>query len=201
MVTFRDNYVTLFLLPLLKLNNAWLQKRIKGHRRLINGYMYLDNEDTEHFKQDHISMIIQTYQSEDFSEEENKLLVHPDLVSYYDICHTKYSVFVFNMSRYDDYYKFLEGKYSEFSNWAKQLIIEKSIGEMDDVVLAKAILEKSETLKPLVSEKYGVEIDVLKDCELGPIWSSATEKNILTQELFNKLDKSGKVNLNHRHTT
>lgn len=193
MITFRDNYVSLFLVPLLKLNNDWLKTKIKGHRRLLNGYLSLEN--VEGFKTDHLSLIIQNYQSVDFTQEENKMLIHPDLVSYYDICDTKFSIFVFNMSRYEDYYKFLEGKYSEFSEWAKQLIIEKPVGDMEDVVLAKAILEKSPTLKATIANKFEVEIESLDNCELGPIWSQATEKNILTSEQFQLLEKCGKLNL------
>ena len=71
MVTFRDNYVTLFLVPLLKLNNDWLKQRNKKHRRLVNGYLYL--EEVNGFKEDHLSLIINNYQSTDFTEEENKL--------------------------------------------------------------------------------------------------------------------------------
>jgi hypothetical protein len=191
MITLLDNYCNMFLTPLLKLNKDWLKKEIKGHRRLVNSY--IKHEGLGAYEEDCLSVVIHNYQTTDFKEEEDKILLHPDVIGYYDIADTKYGVIVFNMTRYPDYYLFLEGSYSKFSDWAKQLIIEKYVCREPEMVSAKAILDKSDSLKKLIAERFAVEPDTLD--ELGSIWNQATQSNILTKEIMLELENSGKIKI------
>jgi hypothetical protein len=177
-----DNLCTLFLLPLLGIPKEVIRSKNGRERRIVNCFMY--DEDIEAYRENHLFVVHTNWQDKQFLDWENKLFGQEHCIEGYDILDTKIGIKVFNMEPYDDYYKFLEGKYSQYSSWGKNRIIEHGIASN---IIPKMVVEKSSTLKKQLSEKYGVAEDLFDEC--APLWDSAEISNVLNASVVEHLKK------------
>jgi hypothetical protein len=175
-MTMKDNLATTFLLPLLGMSPKIISASTpKGQRRIINCYLYDDS--LEAYKKDHLLVLHSNYQDAKFNEWENLLIGQEHCIDSYDILDTNFSVKVFNMTPYEDYYTFLEGKYSQFSDWGQGRVINAPINSTASNV-AQSIITKSEALKKALADKYNItDLSVFEEC--APIWDQANVPNIL----------------------
>jgi hypothetical protein len=191
----KDNLCTMLLFPLLKLNTKWLSLYNKNKRRLVNCYIEWEGNIED---KGNLLLLINNFQSVDFLRETDALECHPLCRGVYSVLDSKYSIYVFNMESFDDYWKFIEGKYSTYTDWSYNLCVENSISK-NTGISAKSILDKSEALRKNIEILYGVTLS--EENELAPLYNSSMLKNIITKDLLNYLDslvrpKSIRINEN-----
>jgi hypothetical protein len=195
-ILLKPNLCTALLLPLLRLNNSWLKKEFKGAPRLVNCYVKWENniEDLGN-----LIVVINTFQSTDYLQEIAELEYHSRCKGRYDIEGTDstYTALIFDMEDVGEYDLFIEGKYSEFSDWAQQLCIEKGLHTGVSTLVAKPILEKSDSLREYLEKDWGLTPGALIGAELAPLYDQATLGNILTRDIEIALsvnaNKKGKI--------
>ncbi len=195
-ILLKPNLATALLLPLLRLNNNWLKKDYKGAPRLVNCYVLWENniEDLGN-----LIVVINNYQSPEYLTEIAEIEYHSRCRGRYDIDGTDstYTAFVFDMCDIEEYQLFIDGKYSEFSEWATQLCIEKGLHTGVSTLIAKPILEKSESLREYLEKDFKLTPGTLIGAELAPLYNQASLSNILTRDieilLSKNANKKGKI--------
>jgi len=175
------NLTTSFALPLL----GWKKSSYEPY--LINAY--IRHEEIEHFRTDHLFVLLKESTEERFKKLEEVLIRHKSHISYYALDEAEeYAMHVFKFvpEVLPDYRLFIEGKYSKISKGA-QALIKKSSKEGGTV---HNILNRSNSLKNYQEKRMGIKLD--KDAE---VWSSILDPNkidkeVFTNELFEKIKSS-----------
>ena len=168
----KDNLATRFLLPLLGMPKDVIRATVKSKRRIINCYLYDDS--IERYNENCLFIVHSNYQDLAFKQWDDKLIGQEHCIDAYDLYEGQIGVKIFNMEPYEDYFTFLEGKYSQYSDWGKNRVTEFGV---DSGLVAKQIIEKSESLKNNLVEKFNITEDVLT--EYAPIWNSAEISNVI----------------------
>jgi len=195
------NLCTRFLLPLLQLDNLWLCKSTKNRRRLVNCFITTDIGDNELQKEDRLYLLIQSHDfDKDYDVKLDKITSHPLCCSLWEL-DLEYTLIAFNMSVVDDYYKFINGKYSEYSEKGQRLCIGSPFSNAyinkSVIPIVQHIFNKKEERKQYISELFKIPVTELNDCELAPIYSSPSEEigtNILNNYILDKLNIKITVN-------
>ena len=185
---------TTFLFPLLGIP-VLLFKTKKGSR-LVN--CFLNDVKISKYKENCVFVVVDNFQDVDFVKFEKELEAHSNFQTAYDILDGKYSVKVFKVldEFAGDYSKFLDGKYSKFSEAAKDKVINSNFkGEnfLNHIFTkspeARKILEESLGLElPTQAEVYGiysVEKEVLNVKTLKMLTAKSKKKKIIPYEEFN----------------
>jgi hypothetical protein len=181
-----NNLSTLFLLPLLKLNNSWLRSFNK-RKRLVNAYIQTDL--FEDYNEDHLLLVISNYQSMDFKEQYDALISNQHCEGEYSLLQDNYLMLIYNMSSFDDYYKFLEGRYSEYSDWAKNICMTAGY----DNISVQHVVNKELERKAVIAQMFNMTNEELGDAELAPIWSEGSVSNIFTKQIMEQLPYNKKL--------
>jgi hypothetical protein len=177
----KDNLATRFLLPLLGMPKEVIRDTVKSKRRIINCFLF--DENVEAYKENHLFVVHKNFQDVNFNSWDAKLIGQEHCVDAYDILDGQIGIKVFTMEPYEDYFKFLQGKYSQYSDWGKNRVTEFGV---DSGLIAKQIIEKSDSLKKVLAEKYEVDVSVF-DQECAPIWNSAEISNIIDESTMEYL--------------
>lgn len=181
-----------FVLPLLQLDNKKLRQNIKGHKlyipRMIGSWIKTDFSND--FDDDKLLVIINNIQTPDYLQLYDSLISNPHCEGEFDYYNTAYSLLVYNMSSFDDYYKFKNGKYSEYSDWAKNLCLNAGYDE----ITVQHIFNKEEKRKEFLEKELQLEKGTLNDKELASKWDSdLSNTNILNNEIINNLKRNEKL--------
>ena len=195
------NLCTRFLLPLLQLDNSWFCKSTKNRRRLVNCFITTDIGDSELQKKDRLYVLIQTHDFEkDFDVKLDKITSHPLCCGLWEL-DLEYTLIAFEMSIVNDYYKFIEGRYSEYSEKGQMLCIDSPFSSAyinkSVIPIVQHIFNKQEERKIYISELFKISKAELYDCELAPIYTSPSEEigtNILNTFILDKLNIKITVN-------
>lgn len=113
-----------------------------------------------------------SFKNPEFTHYEHRLTNNELFIKSIDIGNKVLYIFKFPKEYLPEYYKFYEGKYSEFGEDAKTLIL-KFWGEVHSsnsnaisfLIKIKQILYKEEKLRQIIEKELKVKID--KDAELG----------------------------------
>jgi hypothetical protein len=189
------NLCSRFLLPLLQLNNIWLSKSTKKRRRLVNCFITTEIDDSEFRKEDRLYMLIQTHDYErDYEKEFDKIITNQYCCGVWEL-DMEYTLIAFNMSYIEDYYKFIEGKYSEYSEKGKYLCINSPFScillEGNLVPVVQHIFNKQDERKQYIASLFSIPLHKLENCELAPVYYSTTEPigtNILNKYILDILN-------------
>jgi hypothetical protein len=179
------NLCTKLLLPLLKLDNKWLDRVNNKKRRLVNCYI---NWPGKFELENNLLVIINNFQSTDFNEKTDEMECHPLCSGTFDIFSndSTYTVYIYLMDSFEDYFKFIDGKYSEYSDSSYNLCVEKGINTFERTQV-KHVLDKSDALRKVIEEKYNLSQGQLIDTELAPLWNQSEIKNYVDQSLIDCL--------------
>lgn len=166
------NLTTSFALPLLGWNRSVFQPY------LINAY--IRHEGVPHFQQDHLFVLLKWSADERFEKLTEVLCKHPTHISLYEpddkgefVMH----VFKIRDELLIDYNKFLNGKYSQMSDAAKELII----GSAKVGGVTSQILKRDKRLREVQEQRIGV---VLSDSD--EVWSSIKDSYTITKNVFHE---------------
>jgi hypothetical protein len=174
----KDNLCTKFLLPLLGLPKEFIRENTdKGDRRIINAFLY--DDEVLGYREGHLFLLYRSYQDTRFQNWEDKLIGQEHCVDSYNLLDSKYAVTIHNMGMYDDYTKFMEGKYSEYSDWGKNRCTEFAV---DSGLVVKQVIEKSPDLLKIMAAKFNMKEEDFGDAELAPLWDHAEITNVLNQQ-------------------
>ena len=184
----------IFLFPLLELPVNLF--KLKDKSRLVNCFMY-DTKIKKH-RENCVFVVIDNYQDPEFSDFEKKLESYENFVTSYDILHGKYSVKIFNVSDkfVEDYKLFLNGKYSEFSDDAKDIVVNINIkAKLKSEKLLDAIFSRSSEAKKILEDSLGTELP--KNAEVYGIYT--LEKEILNAKILKTLEENISINKKKIH--
>ena len=172
------NLTTAIALPLL----GWKKEMYKPY--LINAY--IRHEGVDRFDKSHLFVLLKWNANDDYKKVEEVLKNSKFCASYYSLDKDEtLMMFVMKIpkSLREDYYKFLEGKYSQMSKKAKDIIMANSVpgGKI------YRILYKEKSLKEEVEKKIGEKLD-----DSSEVYSSVQDmytkqKQILTEEKLEEL--------------
>lgn len=144
---------------------------MKFMRYLLNTYMFVDEGD---YKECLCILHEFTFKDPQFTAYEHRLTNNPLFVKCIDIDNKVLYIFKFPEEYLSEYYKFYEGKYSEFGEDAKQLILKfwaevnkGNTASVQFLIKLKDILYKGTKLKETIEKKLGVKLN--DDQELGEI--------------------------------
>lgn len=152
------NKTTKFLIPLVILNNNNKEFPISKLQELglVNAYIDdhgLSNEDYDWYNKDdkYLYLLFKTETTDKFLNLETLLKKFKNWIDYYDVENDNYTMHVFKISDIfiSDYYKFIHGKYSQFSQKLKNLYLNP---------LIIGIVNKYENTRQQMSIIYNCEI-------------------------------------------
>lgn len=179
------NKTTVFLYPLLGIPMNFF-KSSSGKTRYLNSYLY--DLDIADYKTHHVFVLIDNYQDAEFTEFEKKLRTLNNYVTDYDILGGRYSVKVFKIPDefIGDYELFLKGKYSQFSQSAKDRVM---IYELKNLDLLTHIFNKTEEARRTLEKALDVTLD--KYAEVYGVYDENVE--VLTFDNKHKLKHSKEI--------
>lgn len=157
-----------YLLPLL---SELVNFDMKFMKYLLNTYMYVDNEEYENC----LCVLHEfSFRDPEFTSYEHRLTKNELFVRCVDIGNKVLYIFKFPEDYMKEYNLFKDGRYSEFGDDAKQLIL-KFWGEVHKgnsasvqfLIKIKQILWKDEKLKQIIEKQLGVKLN--DEQELGEI--------------------------------
>lgn len=165
-----------YLLPLLSEIVEFDKKFMKY---LINTYMF-----DEYHKHGPCLCILHefTFKNPEFTHYEHRFVNNDLFIESIDIGNKVLYIFRFPEEYLNEYYKFYEGKYSEFGNDAKELIMKfwaeiysGNSAATSFLIKVKQVLYKEEKLRQIIEKELGVKLDI--NAELG-------DKPTIEQETF-----------------
>lgn len=174
---------TTFLFPLLGLSLISFNR--KNGSRLVDCFIY--DVKIKKYRDGCVFVVVDNYQDVKFSEFEKELEAHSNFETAYDILSGKYSVKVFRVldEFKEDYARFLNGKYSEFTEEAKDEIIKSGFkGEN----FFNHIFTKSPEARKILEDSLGIELP--KKAEVYGIYS--TDKEVLNVKTLKNLESRSK---------
>jgi hypothetical protein len=152
-------------------------------------------------------MVLQSFDyDKDFQKEINKIMESDFCTGVFEL-DFEYTIVVFDMSSFEDYYRFIKGQYSQYSNKGQKNCMEapygnvffESEGKKSVIPISQHIFNKEPARKRYISDLFGVPVSELTDCELAPIYDSVTGEegtNIFNHYMFNLLN----INLTTNNT-
>lgn len=185
-----------FLFPLLEIPKTIFSCNIKTifgstkfTTRLLN--VYMQDSQINNYKKDHLFVVVRNFRDVAFDAFYTKLINFPNYVEDYESHDCLIVVFSISTELKKDYDLLLKGKYSEISEYSKNLIIQNNYYN-GDKNLPKAVLNKSIDLK----EGWEEELTVTYPVDLGDqeVWSIINlEEEILYSSVLKNFSKNDKL--------
>lgn len=182
-----------YLLPLL---SELVEFDKKYHNNIINTYIY---DDLGKYENCFFILHKFSFRNPEYTIYENKLINNELYVDLIDINNDVLYIFKFPEDYLYEYNKYKEGKYSEFKNDAKELILnffgevyKFNMNAVNFLIKVKQILFKDKKLKKIIEDKLNV---ILPDnAELSSIMNKEEEtfnisKYIITEDNDKNKDK------------
>lgn len=144
---------------------------MKFMKYLLNTYMYLEEDTGEEC----LAILHDfSFRNPDFTSYEHRLIKNDLFIKSIDVGNKVLYIFKFPEEYIQEYYSLIEGKYSEFGNDAKELILKfwtdvynGNSGAIPFLIKVKQVLHKDTKLRQILEKDLNVKLD--ENQELGDI--------------------------------